>query len=74
MESDETDDEVKADGGSAGAVPGPTYAPPALAMGIMLFFWGSLTHWFASLAGLGLMIFALGKWVNEIRANWKEES
>ena len=74
MESDETGDEVKTEREGTGAVPGPTYAPPALAMGIMLFFWGPLTHWFASLTGLGLMIFALGKWVNEIRENWEEES
>ncbi|MEM8954598.1 MAG: hypothetical protein AAGD22_10645 [Verrucomicrobiota bacterium] len=66
METDEEDEPKE-------VAPGPTYAPAAMAMGIMFFFWGSLTLWPATVMGAGLIAYALGKWVGEIRGNWKEE-
>jgi hypothetical protein len=56
------------------SAPRPTYAPAAMAMGIMLLFWGLVTHWFASLTGLALMTYALGKWIQEVRHGWEERS
>ena len=47
--------------------PRPTYAPAAMAMGVMMLLWGIVTHWIMSLAGASLMIWSLWTWVNEIR-------
>ncbi|MEM7144709.1 MAG: hypothetical protein AAF591_06215 [Verrucomicrobiota bacterium] len=69
METDEHNEDEK----EVEVAPGPSYAPPAMAMAIMFFFWGTLTLWPATVMGIGLMAFALGKWVSEIRENWKEE-
>ena len=49
------------------AAPRPTIAPAALAFGIMLVPWGILTHWAVSLVGFGIMCWAIGKWVDELR-------
>jgi len=49
------------------ALPRPTYFPAGLAMGTTLIFWGLITLWIISLAGVGLFIAALAGWINEIR-------
>lgn len=54
----------------AGTLPGPTAAPPAMAMGIMMLAWGIVTHWTMSVGGLVLMGVALWLWINEIRNGW----
>jgi hypothetical protein len=54
------------------APPRPTYAPATMALSIMFTIWGILTHWTMSLAGVGLLIFALGMWINEVRHEWSE--
>jgi cell division septal protein FtsQ len=55
------------------AVPRPTYAPAAMAMAVMMLFWGILTHWTMSVGGGCLMIWALWSRVGEFRHAWKEE-
>jgi len=60
------------EGGSLEHTPRPTYAPAALALAIMFTVWGITTHWTMSVAGLGLMAWALGTWINEIRNEWNE--
>lgn len=50
----------------------PTYAPAALAMGIMFAFWGILTHWSMSLIGALMMVGAIWSWMHEIRNTWSE--
>ncbi|MEQ8785265.1 MAG: hypothetical protein RIC55_03165 [Pirellulaceae bacterium] len=45
----------------------PTYAPAAMAMGVMLLLWGVVTHWFMSLVGAAMIGWALFTWINEIR-------
>lgn len=56
----------------------PTYAPVAMAMGIAMFAWGLMALtlninalWFMSLAGAGLMTWALGSWIREIVKQWE---
>jgi hypothetical protein len=71
METDNSDEQTE--GEVKEITPGPSYAPAAMAMGIMFFFWGTLTLWVASVMGAGMMAYAVGKWVSEIRENWKEE-
>ena len=51
--------------------PKPTYVPAAMAMGIMMAFWGILTHWTMSLGGSLLVVWALWTWMNEIHQAWK---
>lgn len=50
----------------------PTYAPAALAMGIMFAFWGILTHWSMSVVGGLMMVGAIWSWMHEIRNTWSE--
>lgn len=56
----------------------PTYAPVALAMGIAMTAWGLIALslntgalWFMSLAGAGLMVWALRRWIREIVLHWE---
>lgn len=56
----------------------PTYAPVAMAMGIAMAAWGLMALtlninalWFMSLAGVGLMIWALRSWIREIVLQWE---
>ena len=51
--------------------PQPTYAPAALAMGVLFTLWGVTTHWFMSAAGIGLIAWSLISWVNDIRRHWR---
>ena len=50
----------------------PTYAPAALAMGIMFMSWGILTHWSMSVIGIAVIVGAIWSWMNEIRNSWSE--
>ena len=52
-------------------VPGPTYIPSALALGVMLGFWGIMTHWVMSLGGVALFVWALSTWMREICHDWR---
>ena len=36
-------------------------------LGIMMLLWGVTTMWIMSIAGLGVMIWSLWTWMNEIR-------
>lgn len=53
-----------------------TYAPIAMAMAIMMMFWGILCHpygisiWSMSLAGGGLFAWALYSWMKEVCHEW----
>ena len=55
---------------SAKAVP-PTYAPFFLALGITMLFWGLVTSWVMSAAGLVLLIGALWTWIAAIVRGWR---
>ncbi len=55
------------DQSTADAPPRPTYAPAAMAMGIMMLLWGIVTMWIMSVGGAALMIWSLWTWINEIR-------
>lgn len=54
--------------------PQPTYAPAAMALGIMMLLWGVTTMWIMSAAGLGVMAWALWMWISDIRLDWKKEN
>lgn len=54
--------------------PQPTYAPAAMALGIMMLLWGVTTMWIMSVAGIGVMTWALWMWINDIRLDWKKEN
>jgi hypothetical protein len=41
-------------------LPRPSYAPALLAAGLMVTFWGAVTHWIVS--ALGLIIVGAGAW------------
>ena len=50
-----------------GPPPQPTYAPAAMALGVMMLLWGLVTMWVMSAAGAGVMAWSLWSWINEIR-------
>ncbi len=54
--------------------PQPTYAPAAMAVGIMMLLWGITTMWIMSVAGLGVMSWSLWMWINDIRLDWNKEN
>jgi len=54
--------------------PQPTYAPAAMALGIMMLLWGITTMWIMSLAGLGVMTWSLWMWIQDIRLDWNKEN
>ncbi|RCS54060.1 hypothetical protein DTL42_02590 [Bremerella cremea] len=61
------DNETPATTVEEAAPPRPTYAPAGMALGIMMLLWGVTTMWIMSIAGLGVMIWSLWTWMNEIR-------
>jgi hypothetical protein len=46
-------------------IPSPTYAPAFLALGITFLFFGVLSSYVFSAAGLVVMIVSISKWVGE---------
>jgi hypothetical protein len=48
-------------------IPRPTYAPMAMAGGIVLAAWGVLFSWMFIVVGVALFIAGLAGWLNEIR-------
>jgi len=48
-------------------LPRPTYAPAALAFGIVLILWGFVTTWIISLVGMALFAVALAIWIREVQ-------
>jgi len=48
-------------------LPGPTYWPFFLAMGLAFLFWGLLTTWIILIAGALIFIIALTGWINQLR-------
>ncbi len=48
-------------------VPEPTYWPAALALGIVLLFWGVVTSAVVSSIGLLLAVVALAGWIGDVR-------
>jgi hypothetical protein len=50
--------------------PSPTYAPAAMAMGVAMLAWGFLTHCSMSLAGGGLVAWALWSWMGDVARQW----
>ena len=58
--------------GKCSQPPDPTYVPAAMAMGISMTAWGTLTHWSMSLVGLGVFIWALSHWIQEICVEWRK--
>lgn len=53
-------------------VPDRTYAQAAMAMGISMTAWGTLTHWSMSLVGMGIFVWALRRWIYEICLEWRK--
>lgn len=47
-------------------IPAPTYAPAALALGIVLILWGLIASWMISLAGGLVSAAALAIWIREL--------
>ena len=45
----------------------PTYAPVAMALGVMLLLWGIVAMWVMSVAGAGLIVWSFWIWINELR-------
>jgi len=48
-------------------LPHPTYWPFFLAMGLAFLFWGLLTNWVISAAGLLIFTIALAGWIRILR-------
>ncbi len=48
-------------------LPGPTYWPFFLAMGLTFIFWGLLTTWVILVAGVIIFVIALTGWINQLR-------
>lgn len=48
-------------------LPRPTYAPAALALGIVFFLWGFVTTWIVGLVGFALIAVALAVWIKEVQ-------
>jgi len=47
-------------------VPGPTYAPMFLALGIIFLLFGIVSSYVFSAAGLLLMVWSISKWIGEL--------
>ncbi|MCA9110844.1 MAG: hypothetical protein KDA52_12900 [Planctomycetaceae bacterium] len=60
-------EETKQEAGKTVDLPQPTYAPAAMALGVMMLLWGIVTMWPMSLAGVGLMTWSLWTWMQELR-------
>ncbi len=45
----------------------PTYAPAAMALGVMMLLWGVVTMWIMSVAGACLIAWSLDSWIRDIR-------
>lgn len=54
-------------------LPKTTYWPFGFAMGVAFLFWGILTSWIISAAGLLIMIVALAGWITELRHEQRDE-
>ncbi len=63
--------EPKQPSNNSEAPPRPTYAPAAMAMGIMMMAWGIVTYWMMSLFGAGVFVWALWSWISEICQQWR---
>ncbi len=48
-------------------IPPPTYAPAALALGIVLLAWGVATTWAISAIGLALILGAVIAWIGDLQ-------
>ncbi len=48
-------------------LPNATYWPAALALGVTLLFWGTVTSWVILLVGVLVLIASLLGWINDIR-------
>jgi len=53
------------------AAPAPTYAPAALALGLLLAAWGVMTHWIMTATGAALTGWALAEWFAGLRSDWR---
>lgn len=47
-------------------VPQPTFWPAAMALGINFAFFGIVTSWAFTVAGVALFALSLGKWIGEL--------
>jgi hypothetical protein len=45
-----------------------SYAPLALAGGIMLIFWGVASTWILSLTGLAVAVFGAARWIKDAKS------
>jgi len=52
---------------SAEMPPRPTTFPCGLALAVTLIFWGLITTWMITFAGLGLFAVSLAGWIRDIR-------
>jgi hypothetical protein len=41
----------------------PSFAPPLLALGLMLLLWGAVTSWLVSVLGLAIVAYAAVLWL-----------
>ncbi|MFZ0488685.1 MAG: hypothetical protein WBV11_10160 [Salegentibacter sp.] len=54
-------------------LPKPTYWPFFLAMGVVFIFWGIISVWVISAAGLIIFSVALGGWITDLYKEIKQE-
>ncbi len=45
----------------------PTYAPAAMALGVMMLLWGVVTMWIMSAAGAALIAWSLWSWIGDMQ-------
>ncbi|MBM3461517.1 MAG: hypothetical protein FJX76_05400 [Armatimonadetes bacterium] len=50
-------------------IPGPTYAPAILSLGMVMFAAGPVTSWFVSAVGLVVVGVGIWAWLGEIRCD-----
>ena len=50
-------------------LPRPSFAPPVLALGLLLLLWGIVTSWIVSVLGLVLIAAAAALWIRDSSGN-----
>lgn len=49
-------------------LPPPSFAPPILAVGLMLLLWGAVTSWIVSVVGIAVVAAAAAMWFRDLPA------
>ncbi len=48
-------------------LPRPSFAPPILAAGLLLIFWGAVTSWIVTATGVVVAAVAAAHWIGQLR-------